>query len=227
MTIQESIDFVNERSISGSNYMDYEAHAKKLADEIVRLKGVINNTTHGRRKIESDVREEVDVRNRDWIMMNGERFHVTDDLEELTWERRIHIDNARLLIEKGKAMRIPDTMHYGDNYIYKKLSTGHLACFSKHRLDKDDGSFFDTINIWIPQPDKGKYVQLGIVCQGKDRWGDRVRFNTNHYKGESSFTHYTSKNLARAGIYKDYVVEALKIYRELSDNSDFLKDVKI
>lgn len=227
MSIQESINFVKEHPVCGSNYMEYEKHATALADEVIRLKGIIKNTTHGRRKIESDVRPMEEVRDRDWIIMDGVSYHVTDKPDELSWERRIHINEAKSLITEGKALRVPNAMHYGGDYKYLKLSSGHVACFSKHKVDKEDGSFFDTISIWIPQLDKGKYVKLGIVCQGNDRWGDRVRFDTNHYKGEDSFSHYTSKNLARAGMYKEYIVEALKIYRELTDNPNFLKDAKL
>jgi hypothetical protein len=229
MSVQDSINYVKEHPVCGSNYMEYEQHAHTLVAEIERLRESIRNTTHGRKKIQSDVREMNEVRVRDNIKVGDEFFQVTDDEEELKWDRRISVKKAKELIDSDSAIRIPEAMFYGNNYYYIKLSTGHVAVFGisdrKNRSEED--GFFHTINIWIPQPEKKKYVKLGIVCQGKDRWGDRVRFDTNHYKGETNFTHYTSKYLQRAGVYKEYIQECLDIYRDMTNNPTFLKDVKL
>jgi hypothetical protein len=226
MSVQDSIEFVKEHPVCGSNYMEYEQHALNLVAEIERLKGIIKNTTHGRKKIESDFREESVVRERDIVKVDNQIFHVIteEDTKYFNSETHITIEKAQKMIDEGRAMRIPETMYYGGNYQYMQLSTGHIAVFgiSDRKNRSEDDGFFHTINIWIPQPEKKKYVKLGIVCQGEDRWEDRIRYDTSHYKGESNFKHYLSKYLMKPGVYKEYIQEALGIYREITNNPTFL-----
>jgi hypothetical protein len=210
----------------------YEEHAKALADEVERLKDIIRNTTHGRKKPKEDMLiwdsiYMVSTDDRIFILGNEDgkkirRVTTVDDFYDP--ERQITYSDAMYLMERKEAFRIPTHMNYGgENYA---VIDNNVIHYSFNKLD-DDGSFHDWMSMWIPQPDKKKYVQLSMSMLGQDRFGDRIFMDTYHYKSEESWqSPYTTKRLQRAGAYSPYVVKMLEFYRERTNRPDFLKKQK-
>jgi hypothetical protein len=224
MSIQESIDFIKDNPVAGNNYMEYEKHSKILADEVLRLKEVIRNTSHGRRVTKPDIRPLNDVREGStiWMKEDNKFYSVVDDNYFIINDNHYYrtVAQATKLIEDGLAFRIPDAMRFGSANYYL-LEDGELMLISLGGNWKD-GSYIHSIYVWIPDPVKGKYTRFNITCGGREG-GKReyVDFSTAHLKTENSSSIYTSRYLYKAGQYQKYVNQALPIYRELTGNHTF------
>jgi mRNA-degrading endonuclease RelE of RelBE toxin-antitoxin system len=218
-------DFKEYDHLPDSFQQQLEQIADESDNEIKRLKDIIANTTHGRRKIKQDTiinTEIYTVKEDDYVYiydLEKVKRVVADDKEEF-YDNMIRLSVANSLLDKKVAVRVPHQMNYA-NTKYCVIE-GNVVSY-QIQGDREDGSFHDWMHMWIPMPADGKYVMLGVRLLGNDRYGDRIFLGTNHYKSEESWEGcYLSKNLRNPGSYKSYVNSMVEAYRTLTNREEFL-----
>jgi len=224
MSIRESIEYVRNENVA-NNPNNYKNHAKILAEEVERLTSIIESKKN-RYEEDDIIRDDIfsaEFNDIIYIFKEEEKRIVKRNPEDYP-SYYISMEKAKELLGKRKAVRIPPKM-YGDGK-YCIMNGGFLVSYTLNKYDKGD-NFIDSMCVWIPQPEKRKYILLSMRILGNDIYGDRIFLDasTSYYKSEKgNVGSYHTNNIYKTGIYKKFILKMLEIYRRVANRPNFLVD---